>query len=187
MKRFLSGLALVALVAGTASAVVPDSELSVTPDCIRVDPSGAIPLDVQVFGTDGNPLGNNDVRVIFDAGCVDLIDETCSQPTVLSGTTDALGMISFAPEIGGCCATGGAVTIEADPGAVTLLPVYNAVGSNDSDGNHISNLGDFVAFQGVFLDTGVSCQDLTCDDDLAVALDDFVIFQSLFLNGSECP
>jgi len=196
MTRFLRGLgAVVCTVAlvSSAGAVVPDPN-SITPGCIRVDPSGALTLDGQVIGTDGNPLGLNEVRVIFNGACTSLIQDPpgdCSQPTVLAQTTPANGVFSFAPAIGGCCAVPSSVTIEADPGAVTLLPVYNSVGSNDNNGSGQSNLSDFVAFQTAFLSAS-TCHDLKAglgggDCDAFVSLPDFVVFQSLFLNGAECP
>jgi len=190
MTRITRGLGVAACLvafASTAGAVVPDPVASITPECIRVDPSGALDINVTVIGTDGNPLGGEEVRVIFSGACTDLVDVAngCAQPTVLTGTTGGGGMITFSPEYGGCCATAGAVTIEADPGAVTLLPVYNNVGSNDNNGDGVSNLSDFVGFQGAFL-TADSCNDLAgCNGNVELA--DFVAFQSLFLNGAGCP
>jgi hypothetical protein len=200
MTRFLRGLGAVvctAALVSSAGAVVPDPVNSITPGCIRVDPGGELTLDGQVIGTDAAPLGGNDVRVIFNAGCSALIQNPpgdCSQPTVLTQTTPGSGIFSFAPAIGGCCALPSSVTIEADPGAVTLLPVYDSVGSNDNNGSGQSNLADFVVFQGAFLSAN-TCNDVkggpddgpggNCDE--FVSLPDFVVFQSLFLNGAECP
>lgn len=187
MTRILGAAACLVALASTAGAIVPDPVNSITPDCIRVDPSGAIAIEVTVIGTDSNPLGNEEVRVIFSSGCTDLVDvaDNCNQPTVLTGTTDGGGFISFAPEYGGCCEEAGAVTIEADPGAVTLLPVYGSVGSNNNSGDGQADLNDFVAFQAAFLSAD-TCNDLAnCDNNIALA--DFVAFQSLFLNGAGCP
>ncbi len=199
MTRFMRGLGAVvctAALVSSAGAVVPDPANSITPQCVRLDPSGALTLDGQVRGTDGNPLGGEEVRVIFNGGCTALVQDSdladCSQPTVLAQTTAGDGTFSFAPAVGGCCAVPSSVTIEADPGAVTLLPVYDSVGSNDNNGSGESNLSDFVNFQTAFL-TASDCHDLKAgpdpvnDCDGFVSLPDFVVFQSLFLNGTECP
>ena len=59
------------------------------------------------------------------------------------------------------------------------------VGSNDNNGDGISDLSDFVAFQASFL-TANYCNDLeNCDEFTDLA--DFVTFQALFLNGAACP
>jgi hypothetical protein len=190
MTRILRGLGAAACLvafASTANAIVPDADNSITPDCIRVAPDGAFSIDVTVIGTDLNPLGGEEVRVIFSASCSDLVDVSagCAQPTVLSGTTNGAGEISFSPEIGGCCEEAGAVTIEADPGAVTLLPVYDNVGSNDNNSTGDSTLPDFVNFQAAFL-ADESCNDLDgCDEEVGLA--DFVVFQANFLTGAGCP
>jgi hypothetical protein len=190
MTRILRGLGAAACLvacASTANAIVPDAILSVTPECIRVAPDGAFPIDVTVIGNDGNPLGGDEVRVIFSASCVDLVDVSagCAQPTVLSGITNGAGEISFSPEIGGCCDEAGAVTIEADPGAVTLIPVYDNVGSNDNNSTGDSTLPDFVIFQSNFL-ANDSCNDLAdCNENVGLA--DFVVFQANFLTGAGCP
>jgi hypothetical protein len=189
MTRFARGLSyLVCTVAfvSSAHAIVPDPVLSVTPDCIRLCPAGNLPVNVQVIGTDGNPLGGNDVRMVFNAGCTSLKERpACTQPTVLTQVANGSGQVTFNPQIGGCCSVAGSVVIEADPGAVTLLPIYDSVGSNDNNGNGVSNLSDFVNFQAAFL-TANTCHDLSgCNT--TVNLSDFVIFQGHFLHGTACP
>jgi len=194
MTRFARGLGLLACTVAfvsSANAIVPDPVLSETPNCIRLCPQGDFPIAVRVFGTDGNPLGGQDVRVIFNAGCTGLVQRpACVDPTVLSGTTATsppadVGKVSFAAQIGGCCSLASSVVIEADPGAVTLLPIYDSVGSNDNNGNGIANLSDFVAFQTAFL-TANACHDLAgCNT--TVNLSDFVAFQGHFLHGVACP
>ena len=181
--RFLKGLvALTAMIAipATSMAIVPDPGLSSTPDCIRVNPDGSVGVDVSVVGTDGSPLGNEEVRLIFSASCTDLAECSGMSPIVLALTSGAAGTVSFAPEMGGCCMASGAAEIEADPGAVTLAS-YGDVGSADNDGSLDVALDDFVRFQAAFLTTD-SCHDLAnCDNN--VQLPDFVNFQARFLTA----
>jgi len=180
---------LVASVLGPppASADVFDPVVDM-PDCLRVDPSGAIPFDVSVYNQgSGQPHAGYEIRAIFDPSCTDLVqvDAGCSRPTVFVGTLDTAGMESFEFLIGGCCDVAGAMVIEVDPGAVALFPIYHSIGSNDSNGDGRSNLADFVAFQAEFL-TASTCHDLAgCDENVQLA--DFVAFQTLFLNGEGCP
>jgi hypothetical protein len=67
--------------------------------------------------------------------------------TVFEGVTNELGEITFRPGIGGCCVREAAAVIEADPGAVILLPIYDELGSTDNNGDGSVDHSDFVEFQ----------------------------------------
>lgn len=187
-SRLLSPL-LLTCVLGVAPAGADVYDLVADmPGCVRVDPSGALSFDVRIYSEgSGEPHVGYEVRAVFHPSCTDLIqvDAGCDQPTVYLGMLDGAGMESFDFEIGGCCELPGAMVIEVDPGAITMLPVFGSIGSNDSNADGVSNLADFVAFQAAFLSAD-TCHDLTgCDGNVVLA--DFVAFQSLFLNGEECP
>ena len=217
MTRFARVFALLcaaAIVPAAVFAIVPDPEESITPNCITVDPGGAVDIFVQVIGNNGQPLGGEEVRVIFNGACSDDttlpftglaedINGSCASPVVLVGNSNATtGEITFSPLIGGCCDEPQAVRIEADHGAVTLLPVYDSVSSTDwsfcsaanrSYANGTVDLSDFSAFTGEFLGSPANiCYDYptggneVCDG--AVNLSDFSFFQGRFLSGDgDCP
>ena len=220
MTRFARVSALLcaaAIVPAAVFAIVPDPVESETPNCITVDPGGLQDLTVKVVGNNGLPLGGDAVRVIFNPLCSDDstvpitglaedIGGSCQSPVVLAGITSTtpgtVGWITFNPTIGGCCEENQAVRIEADPGAVTLLPVYNIVSSTDwsfcatagrDHANGLVDLSDFTAFTGEFLGSPANlCYDYptgaarVCNG--AVDLSDFSYFQGSFLSGAgACP
>jgi hypothetical protein len=184
----------------TAFAIVPDPTLSDTPPCVRVTPDGSLTVVGTVIGTDGNPLGNEEVRLIISAACTDvrLCPDAGTPPQfVITTTGNASGDFSFAPTAGGCCSATAAAEIHADPGDVTLLPSYNNIGSPDNGGDGTSvadllvNLNDFSRFSQAFLGTN-ACYDYTvtnpaaadyCDGEVLLA--DFSIFAQRFLTS--CP
>lgn len=184
----------------TAFAIVPDPSLSNTPPCLRVTVDGSFAVAGQVIGTNGNPLGNEEVRLVISGSCSNmrLCPDTATPPQfVLTTTSDGTGNFSFAPQAGGCCTASGAAEIHADPGDVTLLPVYNNIGSPDNGGNGtpvsdlVVNLNDFSRFGQAFLSAN-TCYDYTvtnpasaeyCDGQVKLA--DFSIFGQKFLDI--CP
>lgn len=186
----------------TAFAIVPDPSLSATPPCVRMTVDGSFNVSGQVFGTDGNTLGNEEVRLIFSAACDNLRlcpDASTPPQFILSTTSAGDGTFNFAPEGGGCCAESGAAELHADPGDVTLLPVYNNVGSPDNggDGTPVSDLSilltDFSRFAQAFGDANNPCFDYTVTQpasaefcDGAVTLTDFSIFSIRFLQAPSC-
>jgi len=181
----------------SAFAIVPDPSLSSTPPCLRVAVQGDFGVSGQVIGTDGNPLGGDQVRLIISPACSNMrqCPDAATPPQFsLSTTADGSGNFSFAPEMGGCCSAAGAGTIEADPGAVALLPIYNAIGSPDNGGDGVAvsdlqvTLPDFSRFAAAFL-TANTCYDYTvlnqaaadyCDGNVQLA--DFSIFAGTFLD-----
>ena len=179
--RILRNLAILSaaiLIPATSMAIVPDPSQSSTPACIRVVPDGSFPVAVAVVGTDGAALGGDEVRLIFSAGCTALIQCSGGTPIVFSGISSAGGLITFNPDMGGCCSASGAAEIEADPGAVTLAS-YGSVGSPDADGSGKADIVDFTLFQGAFLSVNACFDYQDCDD--TVLLQDFTVFQSKFL------
>jgi hypothetical protein len=192
MARLLRGFAILyiaTLIPGVALSVVPDETASITPDCVRFALTGddrqEFRIIVTVIGTDGLPLGGEQVDVIFD-------NTNCSDPgefnpcpsqayPVVSGTTDPVDAdINFRIKLGGCCDSPGAVRIQAYPGPITLLPIYDNTGSPDTDGDEDVDIGDFTFFQQQFLDPpGEACTDYI-DCDLTTGLGDFVGFQSQY-------
>lgn len=161
---------------------VPDPLLSVIPECLRVSPDGALDVPVQILFCDGTPGAFVDVRLIIDPACQTEISG-CDGATVYTVITNGAGDAVIEPLLGGCCVADPAAIIEADPGAVTILPRYETIGSPDNDADLMVQLDDFVRFQGAFLGSD-ACHDLSgCDED--VMLSDFVVFQGRFL--ARCP
>ncbi len=161
--------------------VCPDPQAVDAPLCMRFSPDGGIPLEVTVLGSDGLPLGDATVEMIFSAACDELVScETGLPPTVLTALTDASGVVVFSPRLGGTCVTTDAVRIESFG---CDLGRYDSAASADNDGDGQVGLADFVRFQMGFLSADPRFDFADCDD--FVSLSDFVEFQRHFL--AECP
>lgn len=194
MKKLLMALGALALCSTLAMADVPDPAQCLVVPGDNLGPNGGLicaPLlpsvipatvnTITVKNGAGNPIANANVVVLLGAA-----NPACNA-AVLSGTTNASGVVTITIGAGGCShLVPGSGVIKAN--GVTIRSYGNVKGPDfdGAAGNKTVNLSDLVEFANQF--NGIdpaTCHDYDNDVDCDIA--DLVIFGAGFSGANNCP
>ncbi|MBD3336563.1 MAG: hypothetical protein GF355_13705 [Candidatus Eisenbacteria bacterium] len=176
MRLVLAVFGLAVLV-GTAGATIPDAGLcSVDPldeiggMLVCPDPPAAFAeFTVNVRNGDNEPIPDAFVELVFGVPG----NHTFCASAVLTGTTDAMGNVTFNVTAGGCTEAADAVRIVANS---VEIRSYDFVKSPDFDGASDGEvvLSDFIVFGGAYSTGAGGCHDY--DANGSTELPDFIVF-----------
>jgi hypothetical protein len=194
MKRLLSAVVMLALCSSVAYANVPDpTACEVTPldgfqfqrMVVMADqpaPSNLADISVFVAATGGVALDNVFVEIFFAGEC-DASMCYCDG-LVLSGYTDANGMIDFNLAAGGCCEVTTAARIVADGLPIRGYDVVVSADYNGASGDCAMGTDDFIAFGSLGWAAQGNCYDTSGDGVINVT--DFIGFGNVWGTGQHC-
>ena len=149
------------LFAGTAAAQCGHPANCTFPNNIVVCPSGDIPVVGQVLDINGNPCAGSIVHMQFNPPAAGTLYSAPSMPfPLLISTTNANGMVSFNPWVGGCSIAGSVSYFDA---AGVQLGITMTITSPDISGDGTVNLTDVSLFAAAFFGPYSPCSDFNMD------------------------
>ena len=168
MKHLVVIATLLFLLPGIASAQCASPATSYFPNSILVCPSGDIPVVGPVNDAAGLPCAGATIFMSFNGSCASGL---CAFPgqgfPLLSAVSNASGVVTYNPRIGGCCLAGGTVTFFDATGVV--LAGATQVHSPDIDGDCQVRVPDFALFASAWQSIGLNCADLNGDSFVTVS------------------
>ncbi len=177
MKQLVVLSTLLLLLPGFAAAQCASPTTSVFPSNIVLCPSGDIPVVGQVNDAAGLPCAGATIFMSFNGTCASSL---CAFPgqgfPLMSAVSNAAGVVTFNPRIGGCCLANGGVTFIDATGV--LLATVAQVHSPDINADCAVRVQDLALFAAAWQSTGRSCADM--NGDLLVTVGDLAYFAAHF-------
>ncbi len=191
MKRLIFALFALAVVASAAFADVPDASkcvstldatnrLLIVPNTPTPYPGATFTLTIR--NASNNPINNATVEILV-GGLADSKTKLCGSLTVVTGTTNASGIVVFNIGGGGCYKGANACVIRANGTEIrnysaTVSPDYSGFDNAGIPGRWSLGVGltDFSSFSTAYNATVTSCHDY--DNNGNTGLSDFSVFGS---------
>jgi len=193
MKRLIFALLALVVVASAAFADVPDASkcvstldstnrLLIVPNTPTAYAGASFTLTIR--NSANNPINNATVEVLV-GGLADSKTKLCGSLTVVTGTTNASGIVTFNIGGGGCYKGPSACLIRANGTeirnySVVVSPDYAGTDNAGVPGRWSLSVGltDFAAFSVAYTAGVASCHDY--DNNGATALTDFAVFGTCY-------
>ncbi len=157
LSKVASGLLVLLMMAGSTVVLGQcafPGNCSIPP-LITVCPTADIPVSLVIRDINNVPCPGETITMNVNASCL------CATPTTVTSLTNIMGVVTFLPQLGGCCTAPGLVTYTDASGVV--VGTSDGVNSPDMSGDCRVNLSDVAMFSGVFFGSYSRCADFNVD------------------------